>query len=462
MSPLSETRTWLQENLPLLIAEFGIPAASVGVLSGGEVVTASAGVLNLGTGVEADDDSVFQIGSITKVWTATLVMQLVDEGLLDLDVPVRTYLPDFVLADDDAAAAITARQLLSHVAGFEGDIFTDTGLGDDAVGKYLAVLSDVPQLFAPGERFSYNNAGYVTLGRLVEVLRGKTWEAALRDHLVAPLGLTHVATNAAEAILFRAALGHIPSPEGQGVVPAPIWNLARSNAPAGSMLAMTARDLLGFAQLHISGGTAPDGTRLLSAESAAAMRTPHVDVPIPALMGDSWGLGWELFDWDGGAVIGHDGGTVGQNAFLRVVPEAGVAVALLTNGGGTIGLYAELFTRLLHDLAGVTAPALPVPSADAPPVDLDRVLGTYSSSVSDSTVRVDDEGRIWLDRVMKGVFATLGPAPDPVELVGWREDRLLPKEPSNGVHMVHAFVGDDGQGRALYLHTGRADRRTGA
>lgn len=462
MTNLSEVGAWAQQTLPELIARAGVPAASVGILAGGEVFTTSAGVLNLGTGVEADDDSVFQIGSITKVWTTTLVMQLVDEGLVDIDQPIRRYVPDFAIADDAAATAITVRQMLSHVAGFEGDFFLDTGSGEDAVEKYLAAIADVPQLFAPGERFSYNNAAFVVLGRLIEVVRGTSYDAALHAHLAGPLGLRHVAANASEAILFRAALGHIPAEGVEGVIPAPVWNLPRSNAPAGSMLAMTARDLIGFARMHLNRGVSSDGTRVLSETSVAAMQERQVELPELGLMGNAWGLGWEIFDWDGGTVIGHDGGTLGQNAFLRIVPAAGVAVVVLTNGGGTLEVFTEVASRVLSELGGVGMPPLPVPEADSTPVDLDRILGTYSSSVSDSTIRVDDEGRIWLDRTMKGIFATLGPAPEPAELVAWRGDTLLPKKPDHGMHMPHAFVGDDGSGRALYLHTGRADRRVDA
>jgi len=462
MSDLNEIGTWVRENLPALIAEAHVPAASVGILAGGEVFTAAAGVLNKNTGVEADEDSVFQIGSITKTWTATLIMQLVDEGLLDLDAPVRETVPDFAIGDDRAASTITTRQLLSHVSGFEGDLFNDTGVGDDAVEKYLATIADAPQLFAPGERFSYNNAAFVVLGRIIEVLRGQTYDQALHAHLARPLGLTHVATDASQAIMFRAALGHVPSEEGGEPVPAPVWNLVRSNAPAGSMLAMTPRDLLGFAGMHIAGGVAPDGTRILSAQSVAAMQERHVDLPDLGVLGNAWGLGWEIFDWAGGPVYGHDGGTIGQNAFLRFVPSAGVAVVLLTNGGDTVDLYYRLFSKVLSALAGVDMTPLPVLPESPVDVDLNRILGTYSSSVSDSTVSVDDEGRIWLTRTMKGIFAELGPAPAPVELVGWSGDSLLPRKQEHGMRMPHAFVGDDGSGRALYLHTGRADRRIDA
>jgi len=111
-------------------------------------------------------------------------MQLADEGLLDLDTTVVTYLPDFGLADSEAARSLTVRQLLSHTAGFEGDIFTDTGWNDDCIEKYVATLATDPQLFPPGEMFSYNNAGFCVLGRIIEVLRGKPFDQALREHLV--------------------------------------------------------------------------------------------------------------------------------------------------------------------------------------------------------------------------------------------------------------------------------------
>jgi CubicO group peptidase (beta-lactamase class C family) len=180
MSTLSDVAEWMAEQLPALIEKYDVPAAAVAVLAEGDVVDAAAGVLHTGTGVEATPDSVFQIGSITKLWTSTLVMQLVDEGKVDLDEPIRTYLPEFRIADEDAAALITTRMLLSHTAGFEGDIFTDTGVGDDCVEKFLGVLHDVPQLFPSGEQFSYNNAGFCVLGRLVEVMRDKTYDACQR------------------------------------------------------------------------------------------------------------------------------------------------------------------------------------------------------------------------------------------------------------------------------------------
>ncbi|WP_290055983.1 serine hydrolase domain-containing protein [Amycolatopsis solani] len=459
MSKLTELSAWLDSRLPALLAEHQVPGAAVAVYAGGEIIDHAAGVLNKGTGVEADVDSLFQIGSITKIWTTTLALQLVDEGRLDLDQPVRKYLPEFKIADHVSAAKITVRQLMCHTSGFEGDIFTDTGRGDDCVEKYVATLGDVPQLFAPGEMFSYNNAAFCVLGRIVEVLRGKSYNDCLAEQLFVPLGLTHAAASPYEAIRFRAALGHVTPEPGADPEPAGIWALAPSNAPAGAMLAMRPRDLVTFAGMHLRDGEAPDGTRVLSAESARAMRERVVELPDLGLMGEAWGLGWSLSE--GGAVVGHDGGTIGQSAFLRLAPGHDVAVALLTNGGNPIALYTEVVGHLLKELTGIELAVPPVPAADAPRIDATRYVGEYSSSVADITVSQDDDGRVWVERVPKGIFAELA-KPEKTELVAMNGDTLILREPMQGMYLPHAFVGDDGTGRALYLHTGRADRRVSA
>ncbi|GAB2458633.1 serine hydrolase domain-containing protein [Nocardioides hungaricus] len=461
-STLSEVQTWIGEQLPALIEKYDVPGAAVAVLKDGEVVDAAAGILHQGTGVEATTDSLFQIGSITKLWTATLVMQLVDEGVVDLDVPVRTYLPEFRIGDEDAAAAITTRQLLDHTSGFEGDIFTDTGVGDDCVEKYLGVLHDVPQLFPVGEQFSYNNAGYCVLGRLVEVLREKTYDECLREHLFAPLGLTHAATSPYDAIMFRVAQGHIELEPGAGYHPAPVWALARSNAPAGAMLAMRPRDLVAFAKMHLDDGRAADGTAVLAPGTAARMHAKQVELPYLGVMGDSWGLGFERFDTANGEIIGHDGSTIGQNAFLRMVPDAGLVVVLLTNGGDTLSLYHDVAGHVIAELSDTELPALPKPPADPERIDASRYVGTYSSQVADLVVSQDEDGRIWIDQRPKGLFEELGEQPERRELVHFRGDSLINVEPQQGVHIPHAFVGDDGDGHARYLHIGRAVRRAGA
>jgi CubicO group peptidase (beta-lactamase class C family) len=459
MSTRHEVNAWVAEQLPRLATQFQVPGAAVAILAEGEVGEAAHGVLSQDTQVAVTTDALFQIGSITKLWTATLVLQLADEGLLDLEAPVRRYLPEFAIADESAATAITVHQLLDHTSGFEGDIFTDTGVGDDCVEKFLGVLADVPQLFPPGRQFSYNNAGYCVLGRLVEVLRGKTYDQCLREHLFAPLGLKHVAASAYEALLFRTAVGHIEVEPGAGYHPAPFWAMARSNSPAGSMLSMRAADLIAFARMHLEDGRATDGTPVLAPGTAARMQEKQVELPELGLMGTSWGLGFERFDLPGATLVGHDGNTIGQSAFLRMVPGTGVAVALLTNGGDALGLHRALFTHILAELAGITLPDLPAPPAESLRIDATRYTGTYSAQVYDLTVTQDGDGRIWLEQKPRGLLADLGEQSERREMLPYRGDSLIPAEPMQGMYLPHVFLGDDGAGHAQYLHVGRAVRR---
>ncbi|MFI5845465.1 serine hydrolase domain-containing protein [Catenuloplanes sp. NPDC051500] len=443
----------LHADLPPLLARHQVPGAVLAVYADGEQIDLAHGVLNIRTGVEATTDSLFQVGSITKVWTTTLIMQLADEGRLELDAPVRRYLPAFRLGSEAAAAAVTIRQLLCHTGGFEGDLFTDTGRGDDCVARFVASLGDTPQLFPPGTMLSYNNAGFAVLGRVIEVLHGRPFDEVLRTCLAEPLGVRAFATDAYEAILHRAAVGHIRPSAGAPLAPARIWSLPRSNAPAGSMLAMSAADLLLFARMHLAGGD-----HLVSPDAVKAMQQRAADRPAPGMPGGGWGLGWEILD-DGGSVIGHDGGTIGQAAFLRVVPDRDVAIALLTNGGDAASLYWSLVPPLIHALTGVRLP----PPATLPPVpapfDASRYLGVYSSRVADLTISQDAAGRVWLDDAPKGIFTQLGPPSPPQELVHLTGDTLIARTPEGVVHPVYAFLGADPEGRSLYLHGGRATRR---
>src|SRR6516162_2665502 len=180
-----------------------VPGAALAVLHGEAVFEAATGVVNMQSGVETTTDSVFEIGSITKLWTTTLLMQLVDEGRVELDAPVRRYLPEFALADLAAAEAITVRMLLTHTSGIDGDFFQSTGRGDDAVERYVLACAALPQLHPPGAGWSYCNAGFVLAGRIVEKLRGCTWDEALRRHLLAPLGTEGMGTLPEQALRFR-------------------------------------------------------------------------------------------------------------------------------------------------------------------------------------------------------------------------------------------------------------------
>ncbi|MFB4282267.1 serine hydrolase domain-containing protein [Nonomuraea sp. MTCD27] len=375
-SPFDADR-W-QARLDALRAAHHVPGAALAVLAGGRIHELASGVLHRGTGVEVTTDSVFQSGSIAKVYTATLVMQLVDSGELRLDTRVADVLPGFAVAEDEVTKSVTIGRLLSHTSGIAGDFTHDTGRGDDCLARYVAACADVGQDCPPGTVISYCSTGYAILGRVVEVVTGRTWDDALRDRLLAPLGLEHSMTLPEEALRFRVAMGHLGE-LGADPDPAPAWDmLPRSAGPYGRVL-ITAADVVRFARMHLDGGTAPDGTRVLSAESAATMRRRVAGCPDRwSFMADGWGHGWALYDWDGVAGYGHDGAAVGQFSYLRVVPGSGVVAALLTNGGGATGLFVDLFQELLGELAGVRMPDAFAPAPEPRrPVDVAGLAGTY-------------------------------------------------------------------------------------
>jgi CubicO group peptidase (beta-lactamase class C family) len=357
-----------------LATQEGVPGAALGIWADGRETLAAHGVLNAATGVAATVDSLFQIGSITKVWTTTMVMQLVDEGRLTLDTTVAEVLPGVRLGHPDASAEIMIRHLLTHTSGIDGDIFTDTGRGGDCVERYAGELAQAARIFPPGAAYSYCNSGFVLLGRIIEVLDGREWDASLRERLIRPLGLAQTVTLPEEAILHRAATGHRQRP-GQND-PVSVWGLPRSVGPAG-LITASARDVLTFARLHLGGGAIPDGPRLLSQASASAMQQPQAEIPGVGDRGDAIGLGWRLNRWDGRHIIGHDGSTVGQTAFLRIDPQARVAACLLTNSPETQALYQQLFAETFSACAGITVPAAPEPATGPGDLDLQRHAGRY-------------------------------------------------------------------------------------
>jgi hypothetical protein len=305
--------------------------------------------------------------------------------------------------------------------------------------------------------WSYNNAGFSVLGRLVEVLREKPYDAALREHLIKPLGITHAAPGPYDAILFRAAVGHIETEPGAGFHPTPVWALTRSNIPAGSMFAMSARSLLTFARMHLDDGRAADGTQVLAAGTPARMHERRVGLPYLGHLGTSWGLGFERFDMASGPLIGHDGNTIGQSAFLRLVPEAGVAVTVLTNGGRAGQLFREVADHALRELAGRELPDEPLPPTDPPGIDAGRYVGTYACQSATVVISQEDDGTIWMDATPTDELAEqLGQQAERWELVHFADDTLVSRQRDQGLHRLYAFVADDGAGQAAYLHTGRA------
>ncbi|MDT7572959.1 MAG: hypothetical protein QOE05_3133 [Actinomycetota bacterium] len=450
------SRAALRARLAELVAQHDVPGAVVGVWHRGDVVTAAAGVLNRRTGVPVTEDSVFQIGSITKVWTATLVMQLVDEGLVDLDCPVQHYVPEFTCADPDAARVITVRQLLCHTSGVDGDFFEDFGRGDECLDRYVRGMSGLPLVAPPGAVSSYCNAGYVVLGRLVERLRDLTFDDAVRRHLTEPLGLEHTVTLPEDALVQRAAVGHVPSPGG-AAQPAATWSLPRALGPAG-LITCSVGDLLSFAAMHLDEGHGPQGREVLAAWAVNEMQRRQAVKPDAPRGTVGGGLGWVLSDW-GTGVAGHDGGTIGQYASLRIVPEHRFACAVLTNGGGGLRLAAALLDEVCRVAVDIGPPP-PTPGL-ADGLDLAPLVGTYARTGARVEVTLDDSGQPQLAVRSEGVLAMTSepPPPQPLVMTSPRTGRTI--YPDMDVELGVAFSEPHpAQGFELLHLAGRVHRRT--
>jgi CubicO group peptidase (beta-lactamase class C family) len=359
----------LQTRLSELGAEHGVPGAVAGIWHDGEVELAATGVCSTSTGIDVTTDTLFQIGSITKVWTATLVMQLVDEGLVDLDAPVKRYLPDFALSDDETTSAVTVRHLLTHTSGI-GDLdFGLFGRGDDCIARFTSGLAGRPMLHEPGRFLSYCNSGFVVLGCLIETLREATWDMVIREHMSQPLGLTRTVTLPEEVLLHRASVGHEKNFDGTQT-PAAVWGIPRAAGPAG-LITQTVNDLLAFAAMHID-----DGGEVLSADSARAMRDAQLSVPSGPE--GARGLAWNRFTWRGVEAVGHDGGTIGQLSFLRVVPERRFAYALLTNSYQAALVHRDLLAELVRERLNLEVPDLPAPPEPPIAVEHRRYTGRWT------------------------------------------------------------------------------------
>lgn len=392
MPTLAERLPGLQERLDALLVEHDVPGATLAILDvrAGETLALASGVTSVETGLAVTPDTFFTLWSISKVYTTTLVMQLVDQGLVDLDAPVNRYVPDF-RPGVPPASAITVRQLLTHTSGLLWDMQQDFGRGDDAIARCVAAMRAAPVPY-----FSYCNAGFTAAGAVIERVTGQVWDTALRTRLLDPLGLQQTLTFAEDLLQRRVAAQHRPDPETgkqtvQGMYPIP-----RAYGPAGTSLHVTAPDLLGFAALHLRQGRAPDGATVLSEESVRAMQAHAQDLPFPATTGSAtnagWGLGWQRFELAGRPAVGHGGGT---SNILRLFPDDGLAFALLSNGMRGNQVAETLLTEALTALLGIQPPAPqpPPPAADVP-ADLSAYTGHYTGTDLALDVLVRD-GRLF-------------------------------------------------------------------
>ncbi len=360
-------------RLDELCWRFDIVGAVVGVSIGGEHSVAVHGVAHATNDTALTRDTFLMAGSVTKAMTATIVALLRAKGRLDLDAPVVSVVPEFRVHDEAATASISLRHLLTHTAGFDGDIWPDLGEGDDAIDRLVASLSTCAQLSPPGTGFSYNNAAYAVLGKVIERVTGQSFEHALAEHVATPCGAT-ITTDLARLRGASTAIGHVVDADGRPQPLATAFGPA-CLAPAGSRTWSTIDGLLAFGELHLGRHGTPATHAALR-----AMREPQIVVDDPN-NGGTMALGMFLDDRWGTPVVFHDGGVQGQSAYLRVLPELDAVLAVMSTGGVPQVFHRHVFAQLAAALPGVASP-LGVVADPTCALDPARYVGRFEASAT--------------------------------------------------------------------------------
>jgi len=368
---------YLSWYIPQQMKRYGVPGVSIAVVDHQHLVWAKGfGYADRERHIPAGAETVYQVGSISKLFTATAVMQLVGQGKIDLDAPIQTYLPQFSMKSRwKDSGPITPRELLSHHAGlptyYLKGFFSHEPLAElasDLRSEYLA--------YPPGQVFNYSNLGPDLMGLVMERITGMHFAPYMQKALLEPLGMHHSSFTMDAEIAPLLARGYV---DNQPTDPIPIRDV-----PAGSLLSNVV-DLSRFMRLVFGNGEF-DGRRVLGADSLAAMFQPQfADSTLD--FGQRFGLGWMLSGlpvYGGGMVAWHNGGTKAFLSQMAVMPDKKLGVVVLAN--------ADTANKMIYDVAeqalrlalqaryGISQPppAAPAPAVKVPRAVLERDVGDYS------------------------------------------------------------------------------------
>lgn len=326
----------------------GLPGASYVVVKDGEPVTEGA------TG-SLEVDTPVSVGSLAKSFTAFAVLQLADGDAVDLDAPVTRYLDGFSVGGTDPGD-ITVRMLLSHTSGLPNPLLVPS-TGD--LAEDVANIADLDAESAPGTAYRYSNLNFRTLARLVEVVSGEGFDAYLERHVFGPLGMDRTRSVIAVSDVEGLDSGHVTA-YGAAL---PMPELLGDVAGAGGVIS-TAHDMGLWLRMQQRGGTAPDGTRMLSARLVEQSHT----VQAPAR---TYGFGWQKTTTADPARIGHDGSLTRYSSRMDLVPSSGYGVAVLLDSYTPTIQHPFSISTGLIDVSEGRSPEVGVPVATL----IDLVLG---------------------------------------------------------------------------------------
>ncbi len=297
-----------------------VPGLAVAVIQKGvPLFNRGFGLADVAAGTEVTPDTLFRIGSITKPLTAIGLLQLVEAGQVNLDAPVVTYLPEFIVND-----TITVRQLLSHSSGL-GDAAIPYGRTDPAaLQAYVASLNPASAFAPPGMLFSYSNPGFNVVGRIIEVVTGMPYADYMTEQIFPMLEMTHTTFMRQEALTEGLALGYYPARSAPELVERDPDNGAEY--PSGFAFS-NIQDLTHLALFLLNDGLL-EGKQHLSPAAVQEMKMPVISVA-PLEMG--YGLGLLVSTRNGEATVGHNGTINGYSATMELMPSQELAVIVLSN-----------------------------------------------------------------------------------------------------------------------------------
>jgi CubicO group peptidase (beta-lactamase class C family) len=298
------------------------PGAAIAIVSGDTVILAKGfGVASVETGAPVTPDMLFRLGSTTKMFTAATLVTLAQEGKLDLNQPVGTYVANIA----PKLARVTAAQLLSHTAGIIDDAPMFGSHDDSALAANVRSWKDAYVFAEPGRIFSYANPGFVLAGYLAEVVSGKPYADTVAEKVLTPLGMTRSTFRPTVAMTYPLAQGHSVSGSGAATVIRPAADYAGA-WPAGSLFS-SVNELARWVIAFMNGGRL-DGKQVVSPALIARLSTPVADVP----GGEArYAFGLELRKDRGVKWVEHAGNRTGYGSLIRMAPDRRFAVILLAN-----------------------------------------------------------------------------------------------------------------------------------
>ena len=338
--PLKQAVQDVTRHIAYIKAERNLPGCSVALVHGNEVVwTEGFGLADHSRGIPASPRSVYKIGSLTKLFTASLLMVMREEGMVDLDNPLSQYVPTVrVINPFPDPQPLTFRQVASHMGG----IATNVPLGEKAAEpdantrELLRWLRDSELVVPPMSQYHYSNVGYAVLGHVLSVIGGKPYRRLLRHRIIDPLGLRDTTFEMKDVKKDRLAIGYLPYGDEESGNGRPartaIHQDAGIRAPVGGLYS-SVLDLAKFVSWQFyKGARAPD--RPLG---TTALREMHAPVAVERDWSGGTAIGWRVGIISGFGYIGHMGGVPGYSSEIIAIPELKLGVIALTNMDATVG-----------------------------------------------------------------------------------------------------------------------------